>query len=80
MSKQYTLHIRVGVDYYPINWQTGHVCWDETRKPSYFSEDQRPEIMEEIGGRFELDYKFIEVTKQPLIPNEVGTKLTLVKD
>jgi hypothetical protein len=76
----YNLHIRVGEEYYPVDYANGAIAWEGSGiQPTRFTEESKLVVAEELCGFKDSDYKFIEVSKQPLISNEVGTRLSLVE-
>lgn len=60
MSKLYTLKLRVGKEYYPVQYDTGLVCWDEQREPTVFSEAGKERALAELaeGGYEKGDLLF----------------------
>ena len=42
----YILMIRVGQEYYPVQWAEGRVCWNKMRKPSVFAASERGAIQD----------------------------------
>lgn len=61
MSREYVLNIRVGQEYYPVNYYEGKVSWNRRVKPDMiFSEKDKEIITEEMyeAGHKTLDFRF----------------------
>jgi len=75
----YILKLKVGKEYYPVNWQTGQVCWEGSGiEPTVFTDETKERAMYDI--MYSRDYKFVKILDQTPTRNESETRLSLVKE